>query len=132
MSEGYGSFARRRRSAIALTLGVVAAIVMLWGFAPPRAGAASTCADGKACWWSETDYNGFRGERDCETTTFFFDSFKYSAKNRCSLQRVMVLFWYHDNGDVENQGCLDRNEERDNPGRFNAVALGAANGNRCF
>jgi hypothetical protein len=125
----------RSRSAITLALTGMAVIVMTLVLAAPDAVADTGCPDGDACFWPETNYNGFRGERDCAAGGdhghgFDIGGEKHSAKNRCSAQRAMALYWSDGVTIGTPKACLDHNENRPDPGRFNFVVVGEV-GSHC-
>jgi hypothetical protein len=113
----------RSRSAMALALAGIAVVVIAWFLAAPNALADGPgCADGNVCVWTESDFNGNKSQRDCQSGATGFDNPKHSAKNRCGARSV-VLAWY-DGFDYTEVDCIGAGGNRPDPGRFNYMHIG--------
>lgn len=113
-----------------LMLGVATVVVMAVGAAAPAALAEidlESCDTGNECVWDQTFYQGTRIEVNCIGGIHSLGT-EWSAKNRCANKKV-VLIWFE--GEVfHEKACMNPGGNRPEPGRFNAISVGAE-GSRC-
>src|ERR1700742_2753779 len=70
--------------------------------APSIALAEESCPEGNACAWTESNFQGPRGDSLCTGGTHGLNGYKYSLKNRCANKAA----WLHYNG-VSTVGCVN-------------------------
>lgn len=80
-----------------LAVGSLAAI-------PASASADESCASGHVCVWTETFFQGAKGESLCTGGVHGLAGLKKSGKNRCANKAV----WFQQNG--TKVACLNPNE----------------------
>jgi hypothetical protein len=94
---------------------------------PPAEGLApldASCNSGNVCVWTETGYNGAKGESLCTGGPHPLAGWKYSVKNRCANKAS----WLRING-VSNM-CINPGGESSGTFQFNELWIGAE-GSRC-
>jgi hypothetical protein len=129
MFDSRGVLAHRRvvLAVCVLVASTVSALLVTVSLDATRAHATiedSLCPGAQACFWDQPSYSGqeadFGGAWCCNQHTF--DQFEWnSAKNR--LNGRSIKLYQNDNGDLTIKACLDPNENRPDPGRFNAFQM---------
>jgi hypothetical protein len=108
---------KRHWIAAAILVALTAACCLTVWVAP--AAADSTCATGNVCAWTQTNFEGVRGNTNCGAQGAHpLGGFKYSAKNHCAARAVWLRF---NGGAVE---CLEPNQQ-DGAITFNELWVGA-------
>ena len=78
-----------------------------------------SCQNGNVCVWPQENFQGVRSEISCSVNIRMFETFKHSAKNRCSAGRRVVL--------AERASatftCMEPGGNRPSPPAFNEIVL---------
>jgi Peptidase inhibitor family I36 len=93
--------------------------------APPSGEATvldESCPSGSICVWTQTNYQGARGQTACSATGFHpLGGWKYSVKNRCANKGAGLM------RDGQVYGCVPPGGQNPSPIAFNGVQVYAGN-----
>lgn len=81
-----------------------------------------SCQNGNVCVWPQENYQGTRSEISCSVTIRMFETYKHSAKSRCSAGRRVILA----ERASANYTCMEPGGNRPSPPAFNEIVLGNA------
>src|SRR5690349_16314434 len=84
--------------------------------------AEESCQNGNVCVWPQENYQGVRSEISCSVNIRMFETYKRSAKNRCSAGRRVILA----ERAAANYTCMEPGGNRPSPPAFNEIVLGNA------
>jgi len=99
------------------------AVLALGAIAVPGVATADeSCPSGSICVWTQTNYQGVRGQTACSATGFHpLAGWKYSVKNRCASKGNGLM------RDGQPYGCVPPGGQNPSPTPFNGIQVFTGN-----